>query len=82
MAEERKGLRFEVAPINVLGPSNPAGGVAVSQEWEWTLIGADGPVCKSATSYDSEKECRSALAADKGRLKAARFAKVVTVDGD
>lgn len=77
---ERKGLRFEVYPTNVLGASKPAGGVAFHQEWEWTFVGADGPECKSFTTYDSEKECRSALSKAKARLKASGYAKVMTVE--
>jgi hypothetical protein len=80
MPVERKGLRFEVYPTNVLGHTDPSGGIAIHQEWEWTLVGADGPVCRSATTYDTEKECRSALAANKGRLKGSGYAKVITVD--
>lgn len=69
---ERKGLRFEVKET-LLWPD------PYDAEWHWTLIGADGPVCKSADSFPSEEEARSNIAASKGRMKAARFAKVVTV---
>lgn len=79
---ERKGLRFEVATTPILGSTSPSGGVAIHHLWQWTLIGADGPVCKSAITWDTEAEARASLAKNKGRLKAAQYAKVVTVDGD
>lgn len=72
---ERKGLRFEVTSV-LLWPEPE------EFEWHWTLIGADGPVCRSVYPFETEAEARSNIAASKGRMKAARFAKVVTVDGD
>lgn len=71
MTTERKGLRFEVEDELVFD-GEPS--------WSWTLIGADGPVCCSVENFWTEEEARSHIAASKGRMKAARFAKVVTVD--
>lgn len=83
MAEvERKGLRFEVFPQNVLGPSSPAGGVAIHQEWVWVMVGVEGPLAKSFTTYDTEALCRSDLAANKGRLGNAKRAKVITLNAE
>lgn len=85
MAEvERKGLRFEVYPSQVLSHMADGGSHGLVPvhltEWQWTMVGADGPIAKSFTTYDSEKECRSALAANKGRLGNAKRAKVITLD--
>lgn len=83
MAEvERKGLRFEVYPIAVLHATNTIGGRSMHAEWQWVMVGADGPIAKSFTTYDTEKECRSALAANKGRLGNAKRAKVITLDAE
>lgn len=64
---ERKGLRFEVGP-NKLG------------RWTWLYVGADGPVAQSPTTFNDEKETRSHIHANRGRLGNAKRAKVVTVD--
>lgn len=69
---ERKGLRFEVVHALITFDGDPS--------WSWTLIGADGPVCCSVENFWTEEEARSNIASSKGRMKAARFAKVVTVD--
>lgn len=72
---ERKGLRFEVET------TNPGGvGDFLEPHWFWVLVGADGPVCRSVDTFYTEEEARSNIAASKGRMKAARFAKVLTVD--
>lgn len=75
--EEPKGARFEVYPVNIL---RDGWGKTITQEWEWQLVGAEGPVAKSPTTFDSEKETRSHIAANKGRLGNARRTKVITVE--
>lgn len=73
MTTERKGLRFEVSTTDPKA-------AAPYPAWSWVLIGADGPVCKSVEYFWTEPEVRSNIAAAKGRMKAARFAKTVTVN--
>ena len=66
---QRKGLRFEVEQ-------------AENGQWNWVLIGKDGPVCVSYESFVSEANARANIAKSKGRLKASGYAKVVTVRDD
>lgn len=79
MAEQEKGLRFEVYPESVVGSCHHED-PCVHTEWAWQLVGAEGPVCKSATSWDTEKEARSHLQANKGRMGNAKRCKVITVE--
>lgn len=77
---ERKGLRFEVQQKREYGiPVFDEYDKNYRDYWEWTLIGKDGPVCKSARDFYTEADARSDIAQARGRLKAAKFAKVITI---
>lgn len=65
----RKGLRFEVSDQGVDGPW-----------WFWELHGKEGPVCKSVKGFHNETEARADIARNKGRMKAAGYARVITVE--
>lgn len=75
MADEPKGLRFEVYDYN-----NHVGVEDLPDAWTWRLVGADGIVCVAGQYWDFEAEARSHIAANRGRLKAAGRSKVFTVD--
>jgi hypothetical protein len=46
------------------------------------MVGAEGRIAVSPNDFDTEKEARSHIAKNKGRLGNARRAKVLTVDAD
>lgn len=74
MTTERKGLRFEVK-----GEELPYGDDTY-WKWTWTFVGKGNVAyAKSPESYDTEKECRSAIAKVRSKLGSARMAKVITL---
>lgn len=84
-ATEAKGLRFEVYGRVVIDRMDYDNGLdeykaSTHDEWEWQLVGAEGPVCRSATTFGTEKEARSHLQSNKGRMGNAKRCKVLTVD--
>jgi hypothetical protein len=71
---ESGGLRFEVFQDTV--------GHLEELKWQWKLVGAEGVVCYSGETFDKESDARSHISKNRGRLKAASFSKVVTLDAD
>jgi hypothetical protein len=65
-SDKPKGLRFEVYEEE-------------PRVWAWSLVGKDGAVAVSAEYFSTEKEARSDISENRGRLKAAGTAKVYTV---
>lgn len=67
---ERKGLRFEILQDYSL------------ESLYWQLVGADGPVCESHQTFETEAEARSDIAAARKRMKACQYAKVLVITDD
>lgn len=54
--------------------------VEKQDNWTWTLVKGDEAIARSTERWDTQEECRSAIAAFRKSAGGVKFAKVKTID--